>query len=263
MLAIKFRCIFCREESCGGRSEEHVVPEGIWPSKTALVYPPGTVVCDRCNNRLSPLDQALQNALAVNKVIVGQPTKKGKSPNVRFRNAYLEPGKIAVNCGSRSIEGPHGIMLKPPKAQGKDLEFFETGRDGETVHLSFRVQLNLNQRAIRGLHKIALEWALFTFGLPTILEDRFDPIRGYVLEGISHRRVAIGKPSAIVPLDKWNHRLDNIYLGPSGAPIVPIELYGIYFVVSLGAGDTDLLVLPQMFPERFFIVGIEGKVEAL
>jgi len=44
------RCIFCKRDSTGSRSREHIIPESL--GNTTAILPPG-VVCDSCNNYFS------------------------------------------------------------------------------------------------------------------------------------------------------------------------------------------------------------------
>ena len=44
------RCIFCKQDTAGSRSREHIIPESL--GNTTQILPPG-VVCDSCNNYLS------------------------------------------------------------------------------------------------------------------------------------------------------------------------------------------------------------------
>ncbi|QMW05424.1 HNH endonuclease [Spirosoma foliorum] len=65
------RCIFCKQDSSGSRSVEHIVPESL--GNKSHVLPTG-VVCDRCNQYF---------ALKIEKVLLEQEFFK----NLRHRNA--------------------------------------------------------------------------------------------------------------------------------------------------------------------------------
>lgn len=76
------RCIFCKQDSAGSRSIEHIMPESIGSKKRVL--PPG-VVCDKCNNYFArevegPLlsHPSMRNIRAWHQV----PNKRGRIPSL-------------------------------------------------------------------------------------------------------------------------------------------------------------------------------------
>lgn len=91
-------CIMCRETDGGFGSVEHVVPESM--GNTELILPRG-VVCDRCNSgHLARLDQVLCEfpAVKIQRILMGQQTKRGKHPRLRFSTGYMqqEAGKLQI-----------------------------------------------------------------------------------------------------------------------------------------------------------------------
>lgn len=77
------RCIFCKQDSSGSRSVEHIIPESL--GNESHVLPKG-VVCDRCNNYFARkvekpfLDLEAMKILRFHQII---PSKRGNIPSIK------------------------------------------------------------------------------------------------------------------------------------------------------------------------------------
>jgi hypothetical protein len=86
------RCIFCKRDSTGSRSEEHIIPESL--GNREHVLPPG-VVCDPCNNYFaSSIEQVVLESgefksARFNMVI---PNKRNRVPSVEAMLLPPQPG---------------------------------------------------------------------------------------------------------------------------------------------------------------------------
>jgi hypothetical protein len=82
-------CLFCKKDSTGSRSREHIVPESLGNTKHAL---PAGVVCDQCNNYFSrEVEKPFLESQAVRLLRFQQevPSKRGVIPPV---SGLLLPG---------------------------------------------------------------------------------------------------------------------------------------------------------------------------
>jgi HNH endonuclease len=87
------RCIFCRGDSTGSKSREHIVPESL--GNTSFVLPKG-VVCDKCNNYFSrgvekPFLES--DAIRALRFHQGLESKKGRVPSL---TGLITPGVPAI-----------------------------------------------------------------------------------------------------------------------------------------------------------------------
>ena len=87
-------CIFCKRDSTGSRSKEHIIPESLGNEEHIL--PPG-VVCDACNNYFaSSIEQVVLESgefksARFNMVI---PNKRNRVPRVHGMLLPLQPGML-------------------------------------------------------------------------------------------------------------------------------------------------------------------------
>jgi hypothetical protein len=103
------RCIFCRNNSNGSRSVEHIIPESLGNRRHVL--PPG-VVCDRCNNYFArEVEKPLLESPSVRFLRFHQAleSKKGKVPSI--------PGVITPCFPATATRFPHynftSVLVSP------------------------------------------------------------------------------------------------------------------------------------------------------
>ena len=103
------RCIFCRQETTGGRRVEHIIPESVGGGDWC-VLPPG-VVCDFCNQYFGSKIEGVAAAdfpLNMIRLMNGVITKKRKWATLPHYKGLLEarpiPGTIGLECASDEIE---------------------------------------------------------------------------------------------------------------------------------------------------------------
>jgi hypothetical protein len=106
------RCLFCRADSTGSHSREHIIPESL--GNSTLVLPAG-VVCDRCNNYFSrEVEKPFLESAAIVFLRFRQriPSKRGLIPPMF---GVLKPGFPAL--ARMHLRGPLvGDVLVPPEA---------------------------------------------------------------------------------------------------------------------------------------------------
>jgi hypothetical protein len=85
-------CIFCKRDSTGSRSEEHIIPESLGNEEHVL--PPG-VVCDACNNYFaSSIEQVVLESgeFKTTRFSMVIPNKRNRVPSVDGMLLPLQPG---------------------------------------------------------------------------------------------------------------------------------------------------------------------------
>lgn len=85
-------CIFCKRDSTGSRSEEHIIPESLGNEEHVL--PPG-VVCDACNNYFaSSIEQVVLESgeFKTARFSMVIPNKRNRVPSVDGMLLPLQPG---------------------------------------------------------------------------------------------------------------------------------------------------------------------------
>lgn len=240
-------CILCKEDSSQSRGREHIMPEGMGCAP-GLILEPG-IVCDQCNNRMSVLDEELQRLLGMFKVLSVPTSKKGRPTRAFFRNAfmeYTETGPVChLNGEKHAIRLPNGQHLAPARPQDpRSLEVTSFSTNGPIGTLKFRQTFDVNDKVKRELHKIALEFMCKVKGPVFVLDEKYDSIRDYVLNG---------KGSRYVILCASKERFTGIksrWTDPEGRIIVVINFFApsitpaIQFLVSL---SHDMFRLNMLF----------------
>ena len=192
-------CIWCKREKYKA-SVEHIFPDSLGCPEE-MVLSDGEV-CERCNNKLAKLDQALVSELEMSRFLAGVPNKRGKTPRIathpNIAAAYMDDGPhIYINEEPHAIDSPIGRI----GARRKDSKF-RVGRvtsSGMAGSITTEQQGILNcKKAVRGLHKIGLELICREIGAVGILADRFNAVRAYVLRGRGERRVLLFGDSAYI-----------------------------------------------------------------
>ncbi|WP_019991051.1 HNH endonuclease [Rudanella lutea] len=188
------RCIFCKQESSGSKSVEHIVPESL--GNKSYVLPAG-IVCDKCNQYF---------ALKIEKILLEQEFFK----NFRHRNKIeskrgrIPKGKVIVP--ETLYEADVLLTKQQPAIVLLNSESFELVSTGKVDHLIIpyvpKPEKN-NQHIARFLGKVTLE----SFAQRLLVneewleqwinDNQFDLLRNYV-------RYNLG-------VTKWNYNVRQIY----------------------------------------------------
>lgn len=208
-------------------SLEHIIPE-------ALGCPEGFVlhegVCERCNNGLGHVDQALVRQFEVQTVMAGIPRKKGRRPTIEgwapLRGAQGPNGPILhLNAGPDDVI-IDGRPLKPA-GRATGIHSVEMSRDGRVGTLRFSMDIGRDPKLRRALYKIGLETVALYLGLPRALDPAFDPVRAYVRHGAGDFAVIVMDAGA-----GDGHEVSAPWKGPEGL-IVPVTIFGVSFLLDL------------------------------
>ena len=178
------KCIFCKSDSSGSRSVEHVIPESL--GNTEHILPPG-VVCDKCNNYFAckvegPLladpyfrELCFRSAIA---------TKKGRAP--RVRGIHLQ-SRTLVEL-SRNLDGS-GTSVGAA-FEKDERRWIESVQRSETGSVIVPTPIAPDEKLMsRFLAKIALECLTLRLvniegGIDEIVTKcALDPIRDYARKG--------------------------------------------------------------------------------
>lgn len=181
--------MWCKREH-STTAVEHIVPEAIGcPSGFVLI---GGEVCAKCNNKLAYLDREIADTFDILAFESGVPRKGGRPPVVlsrgNFVGKYAPEGRtVFVNMDPQSITTEHGVRLG---AYGKSRRNIQASlkHDGHTAQLTYNIEMRFSKTFVRGLHKIALEAVAYFLGISVVLDDNYDPIRRYVVEGSGERK---------------------------------------------------------------------------
>lgn len=237
------RCIFCKQDSSGSRSVEHVMPESIGNKRRIL--PPG-VVCDKCNNYFArkveePIlaHPSMRNLRAWYRV----PNKRGKPPSLL---GYIAGTDVAVNLRVDD----NGIQMKTEKAH--DSGRLRTALEGGlSSPLLFNMEMDPPKREMsRFLCKIALEViAEFFSSEPSdtehMVDEKFyDNIRTYARYGTNYPEWPYSQ-RRIFPEDTlMRHPVSNEwvrfgfgcgwFMNKRRETLVAFCFYGTEFVINVG-----------------------------
>lgn len=230
-------CIWCRKTG-GKQSLEHAIPESLGcPNELEL----RGVVCERCNNGLASLDQALLKQFEFLTVRYGIQRKGGKSPTIDgwkgMRSISSETGPtIFLNGGPGAIQAGDGKTLKPTSVASG---VFNVWVDIETGKAGFTQRFGDDPRFMRGLYKIALTLVAKFYGSDTAASSAFDHVRDFVLGRDGKQSLT----AAMLP----NHD-ERVVTGTSHPifkdegiyPLFFVKIIGITFVLDLCPQQTGL-----------------------
>jgi len=167
-------CLFCRRETEQFLQEEHIIPESL--GNRTYVLPKG-VVCDKCNNYFSKLDNYFCHYhLAAPQKLFGQyKTKKGNPPSMPLKQGEARQGKN----GELKLNQTLVIDTKSEQAL---LTF--AGPKAE-LRLQYLLPDADSQKISRFLAKVGMEILYLKVG-ETAFKAEFDHLRHYGRYGIRH-----------------------------------------------------------------------------
>jgi hypothetical protein len=244
-------CIWCKKES-NTNSIEHIIPE-------ALGCPDGFhlkdgAVCQRCNNGLAHLDQAVIDELDILAFMSGVPRKKKKSSLVNNRGnllgRFINSNKtlfINMDKTPQTIEG-HQIAGYGKSLRNINASFDVNGNQGK---VSFTVKFGDNPKFVRGILKIAFSSLAYFLGTKVAILPKYDCIRKFVVKNEGERKIFL------IPCSETGYRNQAWppYVDSEGEYAVALRLGIIEFAVDLTQGMTSFPVLMEKLKEFY---GNEG-----
>lgn len=182
-------CIWCKRENTD-TAIEHIIPEALGcPAEFELR---GGLVCQRCNNGLGHIDQAVIDDFDVLAFLNNVPRKKGRSPAIQNRGNMLgkiegNEASIAINMENYPISSPIGHLTKKGQS-GRGIQArIET--NGSIGKVEFSTSIGKSPKFGRGITKIGFSSAVYFLGEEQFYSVNYDPIREYVTNGGGTPRV--------------------------------------------------------------------------
>jgi len=242
------RCIWCLEPADGGHVE-HIIPEAIGCPQGFVL--PGSVVCRKCNNGLSHLDQAVIDEFDFAAFTAGVPRKKGKSPAIRSRGnvlATVEPTgpTYTFNMDPTPIKAHDGSHLAGYRGSKRDIRA-KLSKQGQIGKIEYEIPFGQSPKFVRGITKIAFSALAYFLGAPLALSPAFSPIRRFVKEGVGERHLMLtfGTDSS------YRNQAWPPYVSQSGEYAVAIRIATADFLVDLSAEESLLGMFQSRAPEFF------------
>lgn len=237
------KCIWCKQE-VGKQNLEHIIPEAIGcPENFHLVG----CICERCNNNLGHLDQAVIDDFDMLAFMAGVPRKKNRPPQVSSRGNLVakhtnEGPTILINMENHPIQGKHGTHLGRFGNSKRNVKAeFEV--DGPLAHIRFKTSIGENPKFVRGIYKIAFASLAYFIGANKTLDDKYDPIREFVLKGKGNRNLIF------IPCEdtEYKHEVWPPYkLEAKEEYVITLRLARIEFTVDL---TSNMSIFPQLLSQ--------------
>lgn len=202
-------------------TKEHVLPESLGGSSIDILAE--GLFCDNCQNKFGSKIEAkvLHNyPFILSRILLGIPTKKGKSPRLEFREGVLE-----------SVGGFGNIIYTT------DSYFKDSLKSGQKIHTIVENSYN-NQLLGRFLLKMGLQTIAHDSKSEKVYKEEFNPARHFVLKGEKKYRWPF--------LIKENRELEQEYIMNKGANL-PYDFPHIDYNVQYYADAED-----EIFYLRYF-----------
>lgn len=206
-------CIWHKDES-KEFDEAHIIPEALGCPENFLLR--NGEECKNCNNRLAYVDRALIDSFDVLRFHVGQPTKKGKPPQVTgrpnlFASFDTNGPTIEVNLGKSNKRTSTGKNLSPGKGRPGGVAG-SVAVNGQEALLTLKVPIAHQPLLSRAIHKVALASLVKLISHEHVLNPTYDPVRDFVLQGVGSREVLM------LSHGEWSYRhaVGPVYSSPQG-----------------------------------------------
>jgi len=242
------KCIWCSKKSAD-RDIEHIFPAALGcPDHMTLS---GSVVCKRCNNKLSKLDLAVCDEFDLYSFFAGVPRRGGKTPQVLNRGnliATVEPSgsRISINMDSGPCPSHMERQLGPYGGSQRNVKT-KIAIAGNMASVSMQVPFGQGKNFVRGLLKMAFSCFVYHLGTEVASSNRFDPVREFVMHGKGTRRVLVtrGEDSQflLASYPPW--------IGRDGGYCVEFRIAAQHFLVDLSPGETQFSELRQKAEDIF------------
>ena len=238
------RCIFCKQDSSGSRSIEHIMPESIGSRRRVL---PKGIVCDDCNNYFArKVEQPILNHSWMRNLRAWHqvPTKKGNYPSLLGNIAGSD---IRVNM-RRGADG--GLLLSTEK-ESEAAALNHVIKHGFETPLLFTIEDDVPQREMsRFLCKMALETSAEIFirdakALDRVVDEPFyDNVRNFARYGTGPKTWPFSQRRVFPEDTLMRHPETNewvtagfgctLFMTRRYETFFAFLMYGVEFVVNVG-----------------------------
>jgi len=246
------RCIWCLGPARGDH-QEHIIPEAIGcPDGFVL---PGTVVCQKCNNGLAHLDQAVADEFDFLVFMAGVPRKKGRPPVIKNRGNAIASVEstgptYTFNMEKYAVTAHDGSTVAPYRGTQRNIRA-SFSKEGDFATVSFNLAFGSNPKFVRGLTKIAFSSLAYFLGASLARDSRFGAIRDFVLTGNGKRHVLLSKARDTA----YRNSAWAPYVSESGGYAVTFRIAQIEFLVDLTESESDLAIFEAKAQELYGDVG--------
>jgi hypothetical protein len=181
-------CIWCLREN-STKAIEHIIPDALGcPEEFVLT---AGVVCEKCNNRLGQVDQAVIADIEISAFQAGVPRKNRKQPGIysygNLNGGVFENEKFLVlNMDANPVTTPRGTLVAPFRGRERDVRG-DFSTHGTEATLSFSTDIGRSKKFRRGLVKIGFEALAYYLGPSVARQSQFDSVRSFVLHGRGER----------------------------------------------------------------------------
>jgi hypothetical protein len=210
---------FCRRfPECLGSPEGFVLKDG--------------AVCERCNNNLGHLDQAVRDEFDIILFKTGVRGKRGRRPQLNSRGNMLgfweQSGPVIhLNLGRTSVKMPSGHILGVAGNSKRSIKA-SVQSSGHYRDIFFQVRLGEGVKFVRGIVKIAFSSLAFFQGPSEVMADGYDSIRRFVVNGDGVRKII------------WMHAIDDQFTNEVRPPLV--HEGGDFYAISFRLGIVEFVV---------------------
>ena len=224
------RCIFCKSDTTGSKSKEHIIPESL--GNLDHVLPKG-IVCDSCNNYFSrEVEKPFMELPGIGLLRANEalPSKKGIIPASTGILNGRHPARV-----QRQLSGPYSAMVGVPSEAFQEL-LSRTGKF--TLMLPMEGVIPEGSVVSRFMAKVAVEFlAQRLLSRPELLEDfindlALEPLRMHARRGsppswpVLRRRIYGSN-------QKWRHQgSDNTQIVHE-SDFIFLDHTTLYFVLAL------------------------------
>ena len=219
------KCIFCFEENPNlFNTNEHVLPESLGGEEADILA--DGLFCDRCQNKFGSKieSKVLHNyPFILSRILLGIPTKKGKSPRIEYREGILE-----------SVGGFGNILYTP------DSYFKESLKSGQKIHTIVENSYH-NQLLIRFLIKMGLQTIAHDSKSEKVFKKEFDHARNFALNGEKKYKWPL--------MIKENLELENEYITHKGVNLDSDFIHIDYNVRYDRSGEDEIFYLRYFYFE--------------
>lgn len=243
------RCIFCKSDSEGSVSVEHIIPESLGNKDHIL---PRGWVCDGCNNYLATkVEKPFLDSLygRNSRAIMSVPNKRGRIPTAEGWHAQSRTRIEVLTVPGEGVS----VGAAPGENESRWVESLQKNTKG-TIYIPTPDTPELNEVTVRFIAKVALEVLAFRcldeIGWNDELVDKpdLDEIRRYVRRGISNlfwpvhirRLYAQDFLFSEDANEQYQvlHEFDILHT-PTEECYAVIAIFGIEYVINLGGPELD------------------------
>ena len=246
---LAMRCIFCKSNSEGSVSVEHVIPESLGNEDHIL---PRGWVCDGCNNYLATkVEKPFLDSLygRSSRSSMGVPNKRGRIPPAEGWHAQSRTRVELVHVPGEGM----CVGAAPGEDASRWVESFQTNTHG-TLYIPTPDTPEPNGVTARFIAKVALEVLALRCADVTGWNDELvdkpelDELRRYVRRGIPNLLwpVHIRRLYAqdfLFPGDAHGphqvlHEFDILHT-PEGEYFVVVAIFGLEYTINVGGPELD------------------------